>query len=100
MYRLTTTFLIVVLFLSTAIHAQHTIIPAPRSYEATEGELVIENNLEILLLSDNDQIKEQVALFGTQMKGSGIKMSVVATEDAGSKTFRHQDNPYLLPRAF
>ena len=88
MKRLSAIFLIAMLLMSPVISAQHKIIPAPRSYEANEGELVIEDGLEILLLSENENINQQVTLFGAQMKESGVGMSVVATENPDAKTLK------------
>ncbi|WKK65317.1 beta-N-acetylhexosaminidase [Lutimonas zeaxanthinifaciens] len=76
MKKTATIFLMTLFLLSGAIQAQHNIIPVPRSYEATEGELLIEKGLEIILLTENESLKEQVALFGTQMKDSGIEFTV------------------------
>ena len=84
------------LFMSPVIRAQHKIIPAPRSYEAAEGELIIEDGLEILLLSENDNINQQVTLFGAQMKESGVGMSIVATENPGAKTLKIGLNESVL----
>lgn len=68
--------------------AQHQIIPTPRSYEVVEGELNIVKGLDIMLLTDNDILKEQVALFGTQMKDSGIEFKVVSNENETEKTLK------------
>ena len=88
MKRITPILLFLMLLTFTVVEAQHQIIPAPRSYEATDGELVIEDGLEIFLLSENDKIKQQVTLFGTQMKGSGVGMTVVSAENPAAKTLK------------
>ncbi|MCP4884736.1 MAG: hypothetical protein GY908_13205, partial [Flavobacteriales bacterium] len=51
MKKLSKTILIMLLFMSVMVSAQNQIIPAPRSYEATQGELVIEGSLDIILMS-------------------------------------------------
>ena len=76
MKKTATIFLMILFLLSGEIYAQHNIIPVPRSYEAAEGELLIERGLEIILLTENESLKEQVALFATQMKDSGIEFKV------------------------
>lgn len=57
------------------VQAQHNIIPEPQSYQASEGELVIEDGLELNLLSPDEKLKNQLAVFIEQMKGTGISIT-------------------------
>ncbi|MCA0933673.1 family 20 glycosylhydrolase [Lutimonas saemankumensis] len=80
MKKIAAIYLMTLFLMSGAIYAQHSIIPVPRSYELTEGELVIDNGLEIILMTENESLKEQVTLFASQMKNSGIEFSVGQSE--------------------
>ena len=87
--KINTLFLLLLTLFNFALaEAQHQIIPTPRSYEVSEGELNIDKGLDIMLLTDNDILKEQIALFGTQMKDSGIEFNVVSSENEAGKTLK------------
>ena len=54
MKKITLLLLLVTLLTTSLTEAQHQIIPAPRSYEVSDGELIITGGLELQLLSESE----------------------------------------------
>jgi hypothetical protein len=54
MNNITLILLFLMLLTTSLTEAQHQIIPAPRSYEVSEGELIINGGLELQILSESE----------------------------------------------
>ena len=68
--------------------AQHQIIPAPRSYELSEGELIISEGLELQQLSESEELKKQLDLFASEFKKIGIDLGSSSSESLGVKKLK------------
>lgn len=68
--------------------AQHQIVPAPRSYEVSDGELTITQGLQLQQLSESDELKKQLNLFTSEFKKMGIDLGLVANDSSGVKTLK------------
>ncbi len=83
------TFLIVALIFSSQLAwSQHQIIPAPVSYEASEGSLIIDQSLEITLLTESEDLKKQVEFLRTDLGKIGITLSSTKGDSSTVKTLR------------
>ncbi len=70
------------------VEAQHQIIPAPRSYEASDGELIINQGLELQQLSESEELKKQLDLFTSEFKKMGIDLGSTSGDGSGVKTLK------------
>lgn len=68
--------------------AQHQIVPAPRSYEVSDGELIISQGLQLQQLSESDELKKQLNLFTSEFKKMGIDLGSSASDSLGVKTLK------------
>ncbi len=68
--------------------AQHQIVPAPRSYEVSDGELTITQGLQLQQLSESDELKKQLNLFTSEFKKMGIDLASSASDSSGVKTLK------------
>ena len=83
------TLLIVLMFSShSMVYAQHQIIPAPVSYEASEGSLILDQNMNLIMLSENDDLSKQVEFLKSDLEKIGIKLSPMAGDSATVKALR------------
>lgn len=83
------TLLIVLMFFShSMVYAQHQIIPAPVSYEASEGSLILDQNISLIMLSENDDLSKQVEFLKTDLEKIGIKLSPMVGDSAAVKALR------------
>lgn len=88
MKRITPILLFLMLLTFTVVEAQHQLIPAPRSYEVSDGELMINQGLELQQLSENEELKKQLDLFTSEFKKMGIDLGSVSGDSTGVKTLK------------
>ena len=82
--------LLIILLFSTQsiVWAQHQIIPAPVSYEASEGSLVIDQNMSLVVLSESNDLSRQVEFLKSDLKKIGINLSQLTGDSATVKSLR------------
>lgn len=81
--------LLIFLFLSlTAVNAQNNIIPAPRSYEATEGALLLDKGFELITLTEDETLNKQLALFSTELKKIDLDFDQKSLDSIAVKYFK------------
>ncbi len=88
MNRITSIVLFLMLLTTSLIEAQHQIIPTPRSYEVSDGELVINDGFKLQLLSESQELKNQLDLFGAEFEKMGIDIDVTSIDSSGVKTLK------------
>ena len=88
MKKITAISLILMLLTFSFAEAQHQIIPAPRSYEVSDGELTISQGLELQLLSESDELKKQLDLFTSEFKKMGIDLGSSSSDGSEVKTLK------------
>jgi hexosaminidase len=75
---------ILFLFLSQISLAQHNIIPVPVSYESAGGELIIDKDLSVNLLSENDTVSRQLDAFKKDLSLLDIVFSTQTIDSAST----------------
>ena len=80
--------IVALLFLSEFAWSQHQIIPVPVSYEASGGQLIIDQNLNLVILSEDDDLSKQVAYLKADFEEIGISLSQVKGDSASAKSLR------------
>lgn len=88
MNKITSIFLFLMLLTVSLAEAQHQIIPAPRSYEVSDGELLINEGLELQLLSESEELVKQLELFGSEFKKMGIDIGLRSIDSSSVKTLK------------
>lgn len=88
MKKITLILLLVTLLTTSLTEAQHQIIPAPRSYEVSDGELIITGGLELQLLSESEELKKQLDLIVSEFKKIGIDLGASAIDSSEVKTLK------------
>ncbi|MGB5323372.1 glycoside hydrolase family 20 zincin-like fold domain-containing protein [Lutimonas sp.] len=88
MKKITSILLFVTLLTFSFAEAQHQIIPAPRSYELSDGELIINQGLELQQLSESVELKKQLDLFTSEFKKMGIDLGSTSSDGSGVKTLK------------
>lgn len=88
MKKITLILLSLTLLTSALAEAQHQIIPAPRSYEASEGELIINDHLELQLLTPGEDLKNQLNLIAIEFKKIGIELGSSSADSSAVKTLK------------
>ena len=88
MKKITPILLFLMLLTFSSVEAQHQIIPAPRSYEVSDGELMISQGLELQQLSESEELKKQLDLFSAEFKKMGIDLDMTSIDSSGVKTLK------------
>lgn len=88
MKRIFTLLAITLFYFSQMAWSQHQIIPAPVSYTASDGELIIDKNLDLVLLTENDDLKKQVDFLRSDLKKIGISISQASGDSTSMKSLR------------
>lgn len=88
MKKITFILLLLTLLTSSLTEAQHQIIPAPRSYEVSDGELMIDGALELQLLTENEELKKQLDLIAAEFKKIGVDLGASTIDSSGLKTLK------------
>lgn len=84
--KLTVKILFVISLLSSQIAlSQHQIIPEPVSYQGTDSHLLIEEELQLDLLSSNDQIVNYLDQFKGKLKSLGISLTAMDPDNTNAK---------------
>jgi len=88
MKRINTVLVVALLFFSQFTWSQHQIIPAPVSYEASEGSLIIDQNMNLVLLTENDDLTKQVEVLKSDLNKIGINLSQIQGDSSTVKSLR------------
>jgi len=88
MKKITLILMFLTLLTTSLAEAQHQIIPAPRSYEVSDGELIINGGLELQLLSESEELKKQLDLIAAEFKKIGIDLGASAIDSSEVKTLK------------
>lgn len=88
MKRICTLFIVTLLYFSQMAWSQHKIIPAPVSYTASEGQLMIDENLELVILTENDDLEKQVDFLRSDLEKIGITISEATGDSTTVKSLR------------
>lgn len=67
---------------------QHHIIPTPVSYESAEGELILDEQFNIGLLTDNDVLKKYADVFRSDLEAIGISSGIQDADSASVKELK------------
>ena len=82
-------FLIITMLISSQFAwSQHQIIPAPVSYTASEGSLIIDQNMGLILLTENDDLNRQVEFLKSDLKEIGVNFSQVRGDSSTLQTLK------------
>jgi hexosaminidase len=85
--RLHFSIILLALFLAfQGLWAQHTLIPQPVSIESTEGQAMIEDELGIVMPSENEKLGTMVSNFSENLAELGIQANLVSAEASGAST--------------
>ena len=89
------TFLLVALFQLT--YAQHSIIPAPVSYESTNSVFTLDNTVSLNIATDDKQVQNHAELFQVFLKNNGIDVAIQKgkTEKTIIVSLLKKENPTL-----
>jgi len=83
------TFLIVAMLISSQFAwSQHQIIPAPVSYTASEGSLIIDQNMSLVLLTESDDLNKQVEFLKSDLQKINVDLSKVQGDSATVKSLK------------
>lgn len=88
MKKITLLLLLLTLLITSLADAQHHIIPVPRSYEVSDGELIINGGLQLQLLSESEELKKQVDLIASELKKIGIDLGSSIIDSSEVKLLR------------
>ena len=88
MKKITLILLLLMLLTTSLAEAQHQIIPAPRSYEVSDGELIINGGLELQLLSESEELKKQLGLIAAEFNKIGIDLGAASIDSSEVKTLK------------
>jgi len=88
MKRFLSLLIITMLISSQFAWSQHQIIPAPVSYTASEGSLIIDQNMGLILLTENDDLNRQVEFLKSDLKEIGVNFSQVRGDSSTLQTLK------------
>ena len=67
-----------------SVSAQHALIPQPVSVESAEGKALIENELGIVITTENEKLNKMIGNFGKDLSELGIQANVEAADESGA----------------
>ncbi len=88
MKRIYTILTVALIFLSQFAWSQHQIIPAPVSYKASEGSLIIDQSISLVLLTENEDLSKQVEFLKSDLEKIGINIVQVQGDSSTVKSLR------------
>ena len=74
-------FLIILFFVAFISKAQHNIIPAPVSYQSTEGMFMLDNQTSIDLKNNTPELRKMVENFQVFLKNAGLNIGTKSVQN-------------------